>query len=250
MGEAVIITSPSELPFLVDTFKSRGLRPKIPFFMTVGAALNDNVRALAEDYFGSNIISWYGSQEIGPSAIECKEHKSFYHILSDRVVLEILDEEKRPVPNGASGEITVTCLDNTVMPLLRYQLGDIGVLHDGMLCTCKNTSPLLEILQRNTDVVRFSDGHSLSASFILNYFKREPFVRLVRRFQIRQDALDAVKIVFEVREPVPTADLEKLRQAIRAVYRHDIHVDTEETTFIVPEGKKFKVFVPLPQTTI
>lgn len=249
-GTAVVRTSPSELPFLIQELREQELHPPISFFTITGQILEEDTRKLATDYLGCKIIVHYGAQEMGPLTIECKHHHGFYHIFSERTIIEILDEEGETVASGIPGNITVTCLDNTVMPLIRYQPGDVGILHYDMSCTCENKSPLLEIKSRDTDVIKFKDGRSESARSILRRFSAEPYISRVRRFQVRQDQLNEVKILLEIRAPLPAEVIELLKREIIEKYDQTLSVVVEQTDHIYQDGPKFKVFVPLKKGAI
>lgn len=244
IGGVVVRTSPSELPFLVQECRDQDLHPPILFFSVTGGPLEEDVRVLAADYFGAQVMAHYGSQEMGPLSIECTERHGSYHVFSERVVVEILDEAGRPVTHGTPGQITVTCLDNTVMPLIRYQPGDIGILRDAQ-CLCVNRAPLLEIQSRDTDVITLIDGSGASARSILRRFSAEPFVSRVRRFQVRQDIPGTVRILLEIKTPIEARVLETLAMRIRARYANAVDVSIEQLPAIMQDGPKFKVFVPL-----
>jgi len=182
---------------------------------------------------------------MGPLTIECKKHHGFYHLFSERVIVEILNEEGGAVLQGTAGNITVTCLDNTIMPLIRYQPGDVGVLHYAVACDCENKSPLLEIRSRTTDVIKFSNGGEKPVRRILKYFCREPFVSVVRRFQVRQDILDEVTVLLEVREHIAERFVTALENRLSLFYGGVLKINIKQTSAIHQDGPKFKVFVPL-----
>ena len=82
-------------------------------------------RNTIENTFNTEIFDTYGGAEGLMIAGECSEHK--YHILSSHVHVEILDEFGNTVPDGELGEVTVTSLDNFLMPLIRYKIGDLAI---------------------------------------------------------------------------------------------------------------------------
>lgn len=245
LGGAVIQCTPSELKFLVNNLKDYNLRPPILGFLATGQPLEENIRLFVERYLGCRVILCYGAQEIGFLALECKKYHGFYHIFSERVVVEIINDKGTGVPNGTEGNITITCLDNTVMPLIRYQPGDIGALHYNMACECENKSPLLEIKGRDTDVIKFSNGSKRPVHRVLREFAKEPFLSNVRRFQVRQDKLDEVEVLLEVREHIAKKFIVALEKRLSLAYKVALTIHTKQTSVIHRDGPKFKVFVPL-----
>ncbi|MDR8459872.1 phenylacetate--CoA ligase, partial [Acinetobacter baumannii] len=48
--------------------------------------------------------------------------------IPEMAVLEVLDPETlRPVPDGEKGELVVTALSRTLMPMVRFRTGDLAV---------------------------------------------------------------------------------------------------------------------------
>ncbi|OGM93830.1 hypothetical protein A2935_04100 [Candidatus Wolfebacteria bacterium RIFCSPLOWO2_01_FULL_47_17b] len=245
LNKAVIQCSPSELKFLVDTLKEYDLHPAISLCLFTGQFLEESIRLLVKQYLKCGIVVCYGAQEIGFLALECKKYHGFYHTFSERVVVEIVDDKGGRIPHGTEGNVTITCLDNTVMPLIRYQPGDIGTLHYDMACECENKSPLLEIKGRKTDVIKFSSGENKSASRILKGFSKEPFLSNVRRFQVRQDNLDEIGVLLEVREHIAKKFIAALEKRLSLSYGGALKIQIKQVSTIPKDGPKFKVFVPL-----
>jgi phenylacetate-CoA ligase len=57
--------------------------------------------------------------------------------------VEVLRGDGRPAAPGEEGDIVVTDLLNRGMPLIRYRVGDVGVL-SGKPCSCGRSLPILE----------------------------------------------------------------------------------------------------------
>lgn len=246
LGGGVLRTNPLNLSFLVQELKERNMFLNISLCTMAGQRLEEHIRALALKHLGCQTMVHYGMQETGALAIECKTHHGFYHVFPERAIIEIVNDKGCVVPPGTIGNITVTCLDNTVMPLIRYQPRDIGVLHYDLICQCKNASPLLEIKSRTTDFIKFSNGEGRPVGTILRKFNHEPFLSNVRRVQVRQEKLDEVRILLEVRQPIDEGSINKLKKEIMRVYnRTPLGVSMEQVNAIHQEGRKFQVFVPL-----
>jgi phenylacetate-CoA ligase len=118
-----------------------GKSPTIPFFFAVGEYLAPEVRLLAEETFGSRVISILTLAEAGMIAIQCPTSERF-HIQSELVLAEILDEDGRPCETGEMGELVVTPFYNYAMPLIRYRTGDYVV--QGGDCSCGTSLPTIE----------------------------------------------------------------------------------------------------------
>ncbi|OYT61861.1 hypothetical protein B6U81_02110, partial [Thermoplasmatales archaeon ex4484_30] len=84
----------------------KNIHPKV--MASSGAVLDDYTRKYIEDAFGAKIFDAYGSTEAGPVAFECR--KGSYHIHSDLVHLEFIDDDGNHVENGKPGHVVVTKL--------------------------------------------------------------------------------------------------------------------------------------------
>ncbi|MER5887920.1 phenylacetate--CoA ligase family protein [Streptomyces sp. NPDC001941] len=72
---------------------------------------------------------------------------TLHHVCPDYNLIEVVDEDLRPVPAGESGELLITSLQKFEGPLIRYRIGDVGRVyqHD---CACGVSGPVLEYLGR------------------------------------------------------------------------------------------------------
>ena len=90
-----------------------------------GEMLFPHQRELIAETLNCRVADGYGGRDSGFIAHECPH--GGMHILSDAIVLEIVDAGGRPVRPGESGEIVVTDLYSAEAPFIRYATGDIGV---------------------------------------------------------------------------------------------------------------------------
>ncbi len=103
--------------------------------------------------WSAQIFSTYASSEIVTSFTECSAQCGG-HLPPDLAVLEILDESGNPLPPGAVGEVTVTPLQVTGMPLIRFRTGDISFMIDSP-CRCGRFSPRIgPILGRKAQMLK------------------------------------------------------------------------------------------------
>jgi len=89
---------------------------------------------LLEDAWGGELFSTYGLTEAGLAFHECSAHQGL-HSHPDLVIVEIVDDAGRPVPEGEAGELVITTLQVEGMPLVRYRTGDVTFLVPGV-CPC------------------------------------------------------------------------------------------------------------------
>lgn len=107
-------------------------------------------RAMIEKAFACEVFTFYGCREGGYVGCECSEHAG-YHINSTSIYMEILNGTS-PAKPGEMGNIVFTDLYNFDMPLIRYQIGDLGIPSQNN-CPCGSPLPLMEFFAgRETDV--------------------------------------------------------------------------------------------------
>lgn len=77
------------------------------------------------------------------------------HLQPDLIIVEFLDDNNNPVPDNEPGEVTVTTLQVTGMPLLRFKTGDICYHHSDP-CPCgRNTVRLSPVLGRKGQMIKY-----------------------------------------------------------------------------------------------
>jgi len=156
-------------------------------------SIPDYQRVLMEQVFGCNVAGEYGAAETGIISFECKQGN--YHIMEDSVLVEVVDEDYKPVKNGKEGKILVTVLNGFSSPIIRYDLGDIVVCSDEE-CTCGiNFSLLKKIIGRESSIVVTPSGkvfHSLIFYYIMkNITAREG---IIKQFKVYQKEIDQILI--------------------------------------------------------
>jgi phenylacetate-CoA ligase len=106
------------------------------------------------DKWNIKLFSTYASTEMSTAFTEC-EHSIGGHHHPELIIVEVLDENNKPVKNGESGELTFTTLGIEAMPLVRFKTGDIVQLHDEP-CTCgRNTLRVGPVIGRKQQMIKY-----------------------------------------------------------------------------------------------
>lgn len=81
----------------------------------------------------------YGSREMClGGAITCQAFQGM-HVRENHIIAEIVDDAGRPLPDGQEGELVITTIGMTAMPLIRYRTGDrTRILADS--CPCQSVT--------------------------------------------------------------------------------------------------------------
>lgn len=96
----------------------------------------------------------YAINDTGVAGYQCPACTgAVHHVNEDLHILEIVDPEThQPLGPGETGNIILTNIDRTLMPVIRYNVGDRGRLIAGD-CPCGRTTRRFELLGRADEVV-------------------------------------------------------------------------------------------------
>lgn len=84
-------------------------------------------REKLEQAIGGVALDAYGTSELGIVAGE-DLHKNGLLEAQEMAILEVLDPETlEPTPDGEKGELVVTALSRTLMPMIRFRTGDLAI---------------------------------------------------------------------------------------------------------------------------
>ncbi len=153
---------------IADTIEREGLPAYAPRgIIATSMVLHDFQRRRIEAVFNCPVTNRYGCEEVSLIACECEAHRGM-HVNADSVYVETVKDGRRVV--GEPGGIVVTDLSNFAMPLVRYQIGDAGVLSD-RVCPCGRGLPMLESLEgREADYVVTASGDLVSGISLTENF--------------------------------------------------------------------------------
>ena len=141
--------------------------PSPAAIITSAEVLTDDDRTLIESIFKSKIYNRYGCREFSVLASECAHGNM--HINDECYHLEFVRSDGSQCEYGEEGEILVTDLLNTAMPMIRYQIGDTGILLDTK-CPCGRNLSVMKIeTGRITDFLVTPTGKKVSGVAIATF---------------------------------------------------------------------------------
>src|SRR3989338_556644 len=108
-------------------------------------------KELIKKQFNCEVFNYYSTAERAIYAMECPEHLGM-HIGMERGILEIIGEDGKIMPEGEQGRIIATGFYNYAMPLIRYDVGDIGAISEKP-CPCGRGLPVLKSLDGRANEV-------------------------------------------------------------------------------------------------
>lgn len=180
--------------------------------LTTSENLLPPMRSSIEEAFGCPVFDGYGLNDGGVSAYECEVHEGL-HIDTERAILEVVDDEGRPLRKGI-GRIIATTLTNYAMPLLRYETGDIGEIDGRAVCDCGRAQPLLKrVLGRSTDVLVTPEGTQVHGWFFLYMFW--DLGKGIREYLVSQETVRDISIQLVVGPDFERSTVERILQVVR-----------------------------------
>lgn len=100
-----------------------------------------------------DLFATYSSTEMGATFSECP-YGCGGHMHPELIIVEIIGEDNRPVPDGEVGEVVVTTLGVEAMPLLRFRTGDMAAKHTEQ-CRCgRNSYRLSPLVGRKNNMIK------------------------------------------------------------------------------------------------
>ena len=108
---------------LFDLFAVLGRKHSIKYCLVNGEPLWPQYRRRIEQMGGVDIHDHYGAMEVSGLAVALKTDDEYMRVVSDGLLLEVLEDTGIASETGM-GDLLVTDLNNTCMPLIRYRVGD------------------------------------------------------------------------------------------------------------------------------
>lgn len=239
----------SSVALLAAHARSRRRHLRMPSLCVVcvtGEPLYPQQRELIETVFGVPVANEFGSRDIGFTAHESPEGQML--LMSESIILEVLDADGHPVASGELGEAVMTGLCSEAQPFIRYRTGDMVRMSGGLCRAGRGLHLIDEVVGRQTDFVVRSDGtimHALALIYVLRA------VAGVGEFKIVQHEIRRLEV-----QVVPNSDwhehaAEEIIAGIHERLGDEVQAEVVQKQAISPEpsGKYRHVVshVPLPR---
>ncbi|TMA50969.1 MAG: phenylacetate--CoA ligase, partial [Deltaproteobacteria bacterium] len=203
-GSTALCCTPSYALLIAEVAQEEGIEVKsLPLKVGIFGAepWSERMRQELESRFNLLALDIYGlSEVIGPGvAMECG-HKHGLHIFEDHFIPEIIDPDTgERLPDGALGELVLSCVTKEALPLLRYRTRDrTRLLREA--CPCGRTTTRIEKVLGRTDDMIVARGVNVFPSQVEAALLRggeiEPHYQLV--VDRGRDYMDELEVRVEV----------------------------------------------------
>ena len=167
-------------------------------FISVGELLLESLRYRVAEVLGCKIVSQYGNEENGVfGQSEINGPGNSINLNCANCFIEILKlDSDEPASIGEVGRIVVTDFTNYALPMIRYEIGDLGapgkILEDGAI------SRIDKLSGRKNDMILRTDG---SAFDLFNSFPKEIFNNPgIRQYQFIQHTKNHYTLKLSVKD--------------------------------------------------
>ncbi len=193
-----------------------------------------------KDKWDIELYSTYASTEMATTFCECP-HGCGGHHHPELIICELIDDNGRPVPEGAVGELTVTTLGVEGMPLLRFKTGDMARFHYEPCACGRTTMRIGPIVGRKNHMIKYK-GTTLYPPSINDVLDRAPFVEIYQIVLSDSDfGTDSVTVRVALSTPEDMEDevVKQLKDRFRAKIRVAPEIE------VMPAGELQPLVYPL-----
>mgnify|MGYP000302137661 CR=1 FL=1 len=214
--------------------------PTLKQCVVTSEMLYDNDKELLETSLGVPVINEYGASEL--DLIAFTNSNDEFVVNSETLFVEILDENNQPVPNGESGRIVITSLYNKAHPLIRYDIGDTGILTR----TSTFKKPVLQqLIGRTNDVAQLPSGKTVPG--LTFYYVTKSVIEddgNVNEFIIEQTKLDSFKIIYVSERELSSEEITTIKSALFKYLENDLKLEFERVAVLDRSNRgKLKQFI-------
>ncbi len=166
--------------------------PSLKVCIPTSETCTDEDREILQKGFGIKVVNEYGCAEMDVIAFE--DEDGDWITSDENVFIEVVDDENKPLSNGLTGKILLTTLYNKAIPLIRYEVGDIG-----SLSTFKkgNFNILQNLSGRTNDFAIMPNGRKVPA--LTFYYVTKTLIKehlAVKEFIIKQTSLNVFVVEY------------------------------------------------------
>ncbi|MDM7203002.1 MAG: phenylacetate--CoA ligase [Thermodesulfobacteriaceae bacterium] len=251
-GTTCFHMTPTYALYVASFMQERGIKPGIDLKLKrayLGAEpYSEETRRKIEDMLKVTVYNCYGLSEMGGPgvAFECPSQRGL-HLWEDAFIAEIINPKTgEPVGEGEIGELVLTTLNRTAMPILRYRTRDLTYFISEP-CECGRTHIRIERILGRADDMFIVKGVNIFPQQIeavlmsvkgvaQNYLiLLEGYDEMIVKVEIDRSFFDGhIERLLRLKEEIE----EKLRSAIQVRPKVEL---VEPGTLPVSEGKAKRV---------
>lgn len=198
--------------------------PGLKAAFTTSEVCDDIDRKIMEEGFGVKVVNEYGAAELDLIAFEDKDFD--WLVNYETLVVEILDDENKPVKPGVEGKVVITSLYNKAMPFIRYELGDRAILTD------RKKGPyqiLQKVVGRTNDIAILPSGKK-SPGLTFYYISKSLLEGgdFMKEFIIKQTSIDHFHFEYVAERVINDQEKAKVLEAMNTYLEPGLNASFEK----------------------
>jgi phenylacetate-CoA ligase len=162
-------------------------------------------------------------------------------VMSESLLVEVLDNQGQPCAPGETGRIVITDLHNLASPIIRYDIGDYAQL--GEPCSCgRGLQKLDRILGRRRNLIAKPNG---DRHWPLVGFHAFGSIAPIRQYQMIQETLEQITVRFVTDEPLSIEQKTAFTTLVQKALGYEFELDIQDQRDNLPRqpGGKFEEFI-------
>jgi phenylacetate-CoA ligase len=166
---------------------------------------------IIEKGFGVKHVREYGASEVGLIAFDVQDGS--WRICEEAIYNEVVDDNANQLTYGQTGNMLCTSLFNTVLPIIRYQIGDMIVLKE------RNNKSIYrsidKLMGRTNDTVILPSG-KIAAGFTFYYVSRSILESsgVLKEFIVRQTEVDHFRFEIVADRDLTHTEIQQIKEKI------------------------------------
>jgi len=215
----------------------KNIDPKLKCCIVTSEVCTLDDKEILEKAFGIKVVNEYGASEVGILAFE--DTQGDWRIQTDDLYVEVVDAQDKPLEYGKEGRILITCLSNKAFPIIRYEIGDLGVLDEkeGKLI-------LKKLLGRTRDIIQLPSGR-MASGVIFSYITN-PLLKntgIIHELIVRQTKIDTFELDAVMERDLTIDEINFLNSELAVYLEPGLHLIINRVDKIErPVSGKFKLF--------
>lgn len=216
--------------------------PSLKLCIVTSERLFDKDKKIIEEAIGVPVVNEYGASEVGLIAFENPEEE--WCLNSRDLFIEIVDKNNKTLPPGEEGRVVITSLFNKAHPIIRYAIGDIGIISK------KSTpkKPILEsLIGRTSDVAKLADGKVVPG--LTFYYVTKTIIDdsgSTKEFVVTQTKMDSFEIEYVRDTDFNTEETTKIAEAVEKYVGKNLKVNFKRKQSLTrSKNGKLKQFTSL-----
>jgi len=216
--------------------------PSLKLCIVTSERLFEEDKIIIEKALGVPVVNEYGASEVGLIAFENSGKE--WMVTTEDLYIEILDESNQVVPHGQEGRVVVTSLYNKAHPMIRFDIGDIGIIAEN---SSYKYPVLKKLIGRTNDVAKLADGKIVPG--LTFYYVTKTIIEdngIIKEFVITQVATDHFNIEYVSETELSSDQIQKILGAIETFVGKNLKVTFERKDVLQrSESGKLRQFTSL-----